>query len=46
MKKFVRKFGGVILFYGVIVIMIILINYRFSYLNELNENTITYAYNN
>lgn len=46
MKKLIRKYGGAILFYSVIVIMIFLVNIRFEQLNEINEEKPVYAYNN
>lgn len=45
MEKLWQKYGGVILFYGIILICIVLINGRFQYLNEQNkvqDNVIAY----
>ncbi len=38
MKNIVKKFGGLILFYSVIVFGVLLLNQRFAELNELNNN--------
>lgn len=38
MKKLFLKYGGVIFFYTTIVVMILAINYRFSYLEKTNTN--------
>lgn len=38
MKKTLKNFGGIILFYSVIVFGVLLLNIRFSYLNKLNQN--------
>lgn len=37
MKTLVKKFGGAIFFYAVIVSMVMMVNYRFNKLNEINE---------
>ena len=47
MNQIWKNYGGLILFYGVIVIGVILLNERFRYLNEMNqykieENIIAY----
>lgn len=42
MKKLIKKFGGVIFFYAVIVGMILALNYRFKTLNQIDENTLAY----
>lgn len=34
MKKTLSKFGGLILFYGVIIVGVLLLDLRFSYLNK------------
>ena len=39
MKKFMEKNCGIILFYGVIVLGVLMLNFRFSYLNN-NSDTI------
>ncbi|MEG1506311.1 MAG: hypothetical protein RR478_02310 [Bacilli bacterium] len=44
MKNLVMKYGGAIIFYTCIVLMIVLVNARFTYLNEINSH-VTYAYN-
>ncbi len=36
MKKALEKFGGLILFYSVIVFGVFILNIRFSYLNNRN----------
>ena len=33
MKKFVRRNCGVIMFYGIIILGVLMLNFRFSYLN-------------
>lgn len=39
MKKFMEKNCGVILFYGIIILGVIMLNFRFSYLNgDTNSN--------
>ena len=38
MKKFMEKNLGVIMFYGMIIIGVVMLNCRFSYLNN-NNNT-------
>jgi len=45
MEKLIKKYGGLILLYSVIVVMIVLINARFTYLKEINQVQDTYAYN-
>ena len=45
MKDLVMKYGGVVLFYIVIVLMIMIVNARFNHLNNTIDN-VTYAYNN
>jgi len=37
MKKFMEKNCGVIMFYGIIILGVIMLNFRFSYLNN-NQN--------
>ena len=40
MKKFMEKNCGVIMFYGIIVLGVIMLNFRFSYLNNnVNSNS-------
>ena len=47
MKKVLINYGGLLLFYGVIVLGIILINIRFNYLNDKQESSeVVYAFNN
>ena len=41
MKKVVANMGGLIMFYSIIIIGVLLLNLRFSYLNSLNN-----SYNN
>ena len=44
MKKLVKKYGGVIFFYTAIIVMVWVVNYRFTYLNNsLEENKIAIA---
>ncbi len=38
MKKFMEKNLGVLLFYGIIILGVLMLNFRFSYLNN-NSNT-------
>ncbi|MBQ6687584.1 MAG: hypothetical protein IJN03_03580 [Bacilli bacterium] len=38
MKKFMVKNFGVILFYGIIVLGVLVLNFRFSYLNNNTKN--------
>lgn len=38
MKKFMERNCGVILFYGIIILGVIMLNFRFSYLNQ-NSNS-------
>lgn len=38
MKKFMEKNYGVILFYGIIILGVMMLNFRFSYLNG-NSNS-------
>ena len=38
MKKKLVNVGGIILFYSVIVFGVLLLNLRFTYLNEINNN--------
>lgn len=40
MKKFMEKNCGVILFYGIIILGVIMLNFRFSYLNGDTKNNI------
>lgn len=44
MKKTLVNFGGIILFYSVIIVGVLLLNMRFSYLNEINNNNLTENY--
>lgn len=37
MKKFMEKNCGVIMFYGIIILGVLMLNFRFSYLNN-NSN--------
>jgi hypothetical protein len=39
MKDILENIGGIILFYGVIILMLFLFNARFVYLNNLNNNS-------
>lgn len=39
MKKVLRKYGGIFLFYAVIILGIILLNYRVQYLDNHNFNS-------
>lgn len=45
MLDVLRKYSGVLFFYVAIVGMILLVSYRFTYLEEVNEKNITYAIN-
>ncbi len=45
MKKMVLKYGGLIMFYLVIVGGVFLVNYRFSKLNQKVYGSITYSEN-
>lgn len=38
MKKFMERNCGIILFYGIIVLGVLMLNFRFSYLNN-NSNS-------
>lgn len=40
MKKFVENNCGVILFYGIIILGVLALNFRFSYLNNNSNNNI------
>ncbi len=40
MNKLMKNYGGLILFYGIIILSIILLNERFRYLNEQNESQV------
>lgn len=44
MKKTLNNIGGLILFYSVIVIGVLLLNMRFSYLNAVNTENIGNTY--
>jgi len=44
MKKTLLNIGGVILFYSVIVVGVLLLNMRFSYLNEIDNNNLNESY--
>ena len=36
MKKFLERNFGIILFYGMVIIGVLMLNYRFTYLNSNN----------
>lgn len=38
MKKFMEKNCGIIMFYGIIILGVIMLNFRFSYLNNNNNH--------
>ena len=38
MKKVLMNIGGLVLFYSVIIIGVLLLNIRFSYLNHVGSN--------
>lgn len=42
MKKTLCKFGGLIIFYTIIVVGVLLLNLRFSYLNNNPEISFNY----
>ena len=44
MKKTLNNIGGLILFYSVIVIGVLLLNMRFSYLNAVNTENVVNTY--
>ena len=44
MKKNLMNIGGIILFYSIIIVGIVLLNLRFSYLNSLNSNNLNNSY--
>lgn len=44
MKKTLKNFGGLVLFYSVIIIGVLLLNIRFSYLNEITGDNINETY--
>lgn len=44
MKKTITNMGGLVLFYSVIIIGVLLLNMRFSYLNEINNETLNNTY--
>lgn len=46
MKKMFLNFGGLILFYSVIILGVLLLNLRFSYLNSVEGNSTYMAVNN
>ncbi len=48
MKKFLEKNGGLILFYLFIILCVVMVNFRFEYLNNSNEvvQKNVYALNN
>ncbi len=37
MKNTLKNYGGLILFYAVIIFGVLLLNYRFNYLNNINN---------
>lgn len=37
MSNMMKKYGGLILFYGIILVSVILLNERFRYLKQLQE---------
>lgn len=39
MKKFMEKNCGVIMFYGIIILGVLMLNFRFSYLNNNSTNS-------
>ena len=39
MKKFMEKNCGILLFYGVIILGVLMLNFRFSYLNDSSNST-------
>lgn len=44
MKKTLMNIGGLVLFYSVIVIGVLLLNLRFSYINEISTKNINETY--
>ncbi len=42
MNKLMKKYGGLILFYGIIVLGVLMLNERFRYLNSQNNQEIYY----
>lgn len=42
MKKFLVRNFGVLVFYGVIILGVLLLNFRFSYLNNNNNDSSTH----
>lgn len=44
MKKTLENVGGIILFYSVIIIGVLLLNMRFEHLNNVNNNQINESY--
>lgn len=40
MNQLWKNYGGLILFYGVIIIGVILLNERFRYLNQINNQNV------
>ena len=43
MKKMVLKYGGIVMFYLVIIGGVFLVNYRFSKVNQTLSNQIAYV---
>lgn len=46
MKKIIVNYGGIILFYLFLILCIVLLNARFSYLNSNVSKNYSYSYNN
>ena len=44
MKKTLKNFGGLVLFYSVIVIGVLLLNIRFSHLNDVKGDNFKETY--
>lgn len=42
MNEIMKKYGGLILFYGIIILGVLMLNERFRYLNNQNEITTNY----
>jgi len=44
MKKTILNFGGIILFYSIIIVGVLLLNQRFAYLNSISNNNVNNSY--
>ncbi len=42
MNELMKKYGGLILFYGIIILGVLMLNERCRYLNNQNKTTINY----